>query len=140
MNESTRQRDEMALSPLEAIGHEAERVERARKELDEIVRFGNETAMKLRVLANCLDSGRSEKMLGMMEQGMFLVENCSKENSSACEYWEADPSVRNVFRIPEGVMELMERMREAENLLHSYEDMLNASLRSYLRNCVSGVG
>ena len=138
MNEFTKQRDEMALSPLEAIGHEAVRVESARKELDEIARFGNETAMKLRVVANCFDPRRPERVIGILEGGMFLVENCDEANSFAHEYWGVDPSVKNVFRIPEGVRELMERMHEAEKLFCSYEDMLSSSMRSYLRNCVGG--
>ena len=136
MIESTKHRDEEALSLIEAIGHAAVRVERARRELDEIDRLGNETATKLRVVTNCLDSRRPEKAIGFIEGGAFLVENCDEGNSTACEYWEADPSVKNVLRLPEGVRDVMERMHEAIKLLHSYEDMLNSSLRSYLRNCV----
>ena len=136
MNEITKLCDGIALNVLEAVGHGAVRVERARRELDEISRLGTETAMKLRVVANCLDSEKPEKIRGMLEGGMFSVDNFDTAYSPACEYWEVDPSVTNVFLIPEGVKELMERMHEAEKLLHSYGDMLNSSLESYLRNCV----
>lgn len=138
MIESTHHRDEKPLNPLEAIGHAAVRVERARREMDEIDRLGNETATRLRVVANCLDVEQPERSTGILEDGMFLVGNCDEANSPACEYWTADLSVKNVFRIPEGVRDLMERMYEAKKLLHSYEDMLNSSVRSYLRNCIGG--
>ncbi|MCY4092982.1 MAG: hypothetical protein OXF62_19370 [Caldilineaceae bacterium] len=139
MNETTKQRDEKALNLLEAIGQAAVRVECAQNELGEIEKSGNEVAMRLRVVANCLDADQPERVIGILEGGMFLVEKCDEVNSTACEFWEADPSVRNVFRIPEGVMELMDRTHEAKKVLHTYEDMLNSLLRSYFRNCVGGL-
>lgn len=138
MSETTKHRDGIALNVLEAIGHGAVRVERARRELDQLVSLGDEMAARLRVAANCLDSRRPEKIGGMMDGGLYLLKNGGGEDFSVYEHWEADPSVKNVFRIPERIKELMGRIHEAEKLLCSYEDMLNSSLRSYLRNCVDG--
>ena len=139
MIETTKQRDEKALNLLEAIGHAAVQVECAQNELDEIEKSGNDIAMRLRVVANCLDSERPEKIRGMLEGNMFFVDNCEAAYSSVSVIYQDNPSVKDIFEIPGGIRSLMKRMRETENLLLSYKDSLKSLLRSFMYNNFDGV-
>lgn len=129
--------DRVALNPLEGIGSDAVRVERVRTEWDELTRAGKKMAMKLRVMADCLDEEHPATVTGLMEDGMLLVENCEEKNKAAHEHLNDYPSAKNIFRIPDGVSELIERMHKTRKLLFTYEEMLTSSLRFYLHNNAS---
>ena len=132
MEQLSNSQNRNVMSLLEAIGAAAIRVEQKQSELNQLTRHASEFAMKLRLIADCLDPEQPEKISGLMEGRKFVASDYKKAYSSILVSSKDHPHAQNVFEIPNETKSLMKRLYDTQQLLFSYKDSLLSLLHNAL--------
>lgn len=117
----------------EALGREVIRAKHEQKSMEEFDRFRMETALSLRVIADCLDGEVETRIQGFLKDGTFSASHQPNADYDLVRVEvKANPYPGSVFRIPHDIKGLLLKVIKMENKICTQKAVLSSLTNSAL--------